>query len=117
MSKMKLTNNTKGPRIVNTTEGPVTLAPGESQTLDLSEGEAKALKRTGHLGGPGEAPVDEPIIEGGPTDAQVQIKELVDGNDKNQLLELAEKEEVEGVTADNNKTEIATKIVEKRLAA
>jgi hypothetical protein len=42
------------------------------------------------------------------------VTELVDGNTKEALLKIAEDEKVEGVTADNNKTEIATKIVEAR---
>ncbi len=47
-------------------------------------------------------------------DEAAAIKTLVDGNSKDQLLATAEADGVTGVTVDNNKTEIATKIVQAR---
>lgn len=113
---MKLTNNTKGPRVVNTKTGPVTLAPGQSEDLDVSDAEAKGLDA--HLTGPATSTTtnasDGKKVGGDPVDPEVQA--LVDGNNKAQLLEIAETEGVEGVTEDNNKTEIATKIIAGRNA-
>jgi hypothetical protein len=117
---MKLTNNTQGPRVVNTVTGPVTLAPGESQDLELSKDEAKALDATKFLDAPTGQPsaATQPLGTGQqPTsDADAQVAELVDSNNKDQLLEIAETEGVEGVSADSNKTEIATAIVTARNA-
>lgn len=113
---MKLTNKTKGPRVVNTKTGPVTLAPGETQDLDVSDAEASGLDA--HLSGPATSTTtnasDGMKVGGDTIDPEVQ--KLVDGNNKAQLLEIAETEGVEGVTEDNNKTEIATKIIEARNA-
>lgn len=111
---MKLTNNTRGPRVVNTTTGPVTLAPGASQDLDVTDAEAAGLDAL--LAGPGTASADTTQLKAGGDAVDPEVQNLVDGNNKAQLLEIAETEGVEGVTEDNNKTEIATKIIEGRNA-
>lgn len=43
MPKIEITNSDKGPRGIRTVDGLVTLAPGETQTLDVTEGEAADL--------------------------------------------------------------------------
>lgn len=120
---MKLTNETQGPKIINTTEGPVTLAPGESRDdLDVSDAEMAAMDRVGFLKAPaGTAPAGAPQPMGtgdqpGEGTPEQQVQKLVDDNSKDQLLEIAETEGVEGVTADSNKTDIATAIVTARNA-
>lgn len=44
---MKITNVEKGPRGLNTKDGPILVEPGQSVDVDLSEAEAKIAKATG----------------------------------------------------------------------
>jgi hypothetical protein len=149
---MKFTNNSGGPRIINTTDGPVQLAAGAtSADLDVNPAERAAIERYRLLDPPGSPqgqqfdittlqanPADNPNPggaggegggegagggEGGngtdkPLTAEqaAEVARLVDANTKPQLLELAGT--TEGVTAtdDNNKAEIAEKIVRARSA-
>lgn len=132
---MKFTNHTNGPKTINTNTGPVLLAAGAtSDDLDVSDAEIKAMEAVGFLGDEGMdhtkgafptspegkvlgtadtggSPAPLGTVAGGD-----EVQQLVDGNTKAQLLDIAEGEGVEGVTADNNKEEIAAKIVEGRNA-
>lgn len=131
---MKLTNYTNGPKTVNTKAGGVLIAAGAtSEDIDVSDDELAAMEAVNFLGTEG---MDQQPRGAFPTtpesktlglgDAALQplgtdaggneVQALVDGNSKAQLLDIAEGEGVEGVTADNNKEEIATKIVETRNA-
>lgn len=60
-----------------------------------------------------ELPEPEPAIR---REEDADVRALVDANTKAQLLDLAAEEEVDGVSDDNNKSEIAEKIVTKRRA-
>lgn len=135
---MKLTNYTSGPKTINTTSGPVMLAPGAtSEDIDVSEGELAAMDAVKFLGEEGANAAtfrptvpEETVLNNGGNDTLNndptrpvgteaggdEVQQLVDGNTKAQLLEIAEAEGVEGVTEDNNKQEIAAKIVEARNA-
>jgi len=67
-----------------------------------------------HSGSPG-----APAEGKGPTltdEQQAEADKLVNSNNKDELLALAKDEGVEGVTDDNNKSEIAAKIVAARSA-
>lgn len=135
---MKLTNYTNGPKTVNTKSGPIMLAPGTtSEDVEVSDEELAAMDAVKFLGEEGAqaAPLrptvpEETVLNNGGNDTLNndptrpvgteaggdEVQQLVDGNTKAQLLEIAEAEGVEGVTEDNNKQEIATKIVETRNA-
>lgn len=130
---MKLTNYTNGPKTVNTKTGPVMIAAGAtSEDVDVADAELASMERTKFLGEEGTTqPVgafptspDAKVLGTGGDATQPmgtpaggdEAEKLVADNSKNQLLEIAEAEGVEGVTADNNKQEIAAKIVEARNA-
>ena len=46
MAKHTFKNISEGPRIVNGSEGPVTIAPGQSAEVDTSDAELKSAKAT-----------------------------------------------------------------------
>ncbi len=70
----------------------------------LNTAQSKAQTRISALG----------VLKSALSNLQTVAKTLVDGNSKDQLLATAEADGVTGVTVDNNKTEIATKIVQAR---
>lgn len=46
MAKHTITNTAGGPRVINGADGPVTIAAGASQEVDVSEAELKIAKGT-----------------------------------------------------------------------
>jgi hypothetical protein len=106
-----------GERIADTVDaGTIAYLVQNGRITPTTEGAAGSP--SGSEGGtaPGGEPSSDTTGEG-PTltdEQQAEADKLVDGNTKDDLLALAEAEGVEGVTADNNKAEIAAKIVAAR---
>lgn len=46
MAKHTFTNTADGPRIVNGSEGPVSILPGQSADVEVSDAELKSAKAT-----------------------------------------------------------------------
>jgi hypothetical protein len=75
---MKITNIEKGPRGVNTKEGPVLVDPGHSIEADLSDAELKVAKATGWFEfGKGSAKKDDGA---GDTKSATEVLAMADGN-------------------------------------
>lgn len=111
---MKFTNKTKGPKSVNTTTGPVILAPGESADLTVSKEEVAAMDRLGFLD-PSTAENQSSVPDPDAAARAATIQQMVDGNSEADLRKIAEDEDVDLAEA-KNKTDIATAIVAKREA-
>lgn len=75
---MKITNSDKGPRGVNTKDGPVLIDPGHSIDADLSEAELKVAKATGWF----EFRKEASKKDDGPGDIKsaAEVLALADGN-------------------------------------
>ena len=82
-------------------------------TADAAGTPAGGEGGTGAPDAPTNATDDTPTLT---AEQQAEADKLVNDNTKDELLKLAEDEKVEGVTADNNKAEIAAKIVAARAA-
>lgn len=94
--------------------GRITPKSAEDSDATSLGGSANDLTGTGGNGkAAGSEGADDPQLT---ADETAEVTKLVDGNSKADLLTLAESEGVEGVTEDNNKTEIATKIIVARRA-
>lgn len=137
----QLTNNTSGPKAVNTTKGQVILAPGETlaDEHEVTDAERAALQATGFLdsdvnsgvepashsqmadmfnsmgvGGAGGAGPAMGTGAGGPPDGQT-AEQLKDANTEAQLREIADTEQVD-LNGAASKLDIAQRIVDKRNA-
>ncbi|KNY36091.1 hypothetical protein [Agrobacterium sp. SUL3] len=89
---MKATNISKGPRGLNSTNGPILVEPGESVEIDLNEVELKVSKGTGWFEFEGEAAdagdkldrdelkkqADELGLQYAPNIKSEKLKELID---------------------------------------
>lgn len=99
-------------RMISPTSGGNAVAVELVPDLGASELEPEApIRRDSDI-----QPISDGDGDGEEGDENPEIDALVRGNNKTQLLELAAGEGVENVSADNNKAEIAAKIVAKRSA-
>lgn len=127
-----LTNNSGGPRTLNTEDGPVVLENGESRDdIKMSSAEAAAMKKHGLLDAP-EQPggrsiadvqreiaslgnVGGAVIPGQETDDvdDAEVKAFKDSTNAEGLRQIAEDEGVE-LEGDDNKADMARKIIAAR---
>jgi hypothetical protein len=130
-----LTNNTRGPKAVNTSKGQVVLAPGEtlSDDFEVSDADRAALEATGFL----DADANQTIEPASPQQTAATLNDmgtggamgtgnpgkpdgqtadqLVADNSEAQLREIADTEGAD-VSGAKNKADIAQAIVDKRNA-
>jgi len=136
---VKLTNNSRGPKAIATTDrGTVVLQPGQSEDLNVAEADADAIKQFKLLEAEGAAPsladrqreiassLARPTIAEGaeqpeeapelPAEDDADVVALVDGNTADELQKIVVDEGVD-VSGARNKTEAAQRIVAHRRAA
>jgi hypothetical protein len=130
--KKSLFNSGAGPRTFYQADGTArTLRPGEEWTGELLDAEFKDLSadlKTPRPKAEARAPTPEGAGGGaggsggsdGPNAAELAVtiqneaEALVKANEEDELRAIAEKEEVKGIEGDDNKNDIALKIVRKR---